>query len=255
MNALVKADTRTALATNAYDPFAQAGEEMGGSNAQYLKFNGNSGEFTFGAEQEELVAGTKLAVDMNSFRRGFICWKDEKVVDEHMVRVIDGAPKDKSELQDHGPYVISEDKKEGWADQAAVNFRDIASGKEYTFKVSSVSAIRALGTLLKDYSKEYKSHPGELPIITLDSSSFMPKNKAWGKKYSPKLAISEWLPEADLMAQHGDSAADYAGDDEGSEGGEPAGPEIVEQAKPTAATVAATGTAPAAAGAPRRRTF
>jgi hypothetical protein len=249
-NALVKADTRTALATtSAYDPFASAGEEMGGANGTYLKFNGNSGEYTYGAEQEELTAGTHLAVDMNSFRRGWICWKDENVVDEQMVRVIDGRPKDKSELPDHGPYVVTEEKKEGWAEQAAVNFRDIETGKEYIFKVSSVSALRALGTLLKDYGREYKNHPGELPIVTLNTSSFMPKNKKWGKKYSPKLPIEEWIPEADLLARFGDNAADYPPGDEPTQSeGDPA-PEQQPAAPQPQATQAA------AAVTPRKRAF
>lgn len=218
MNALVKQDTRTAIASaDAYDPFAIAGEEMGGSNAQYLKFNGNSGEYTYGAEAEEMPHGTQLAVNMNSFRRGFICWKDSDVVDEVMVRVIDGKPPEKGELRDHGPYIQNDERKDGWAEQSAVEFRALDTGKAFTFKVSSVSAIRALGTLLKDYATEYKAHPGELAVVELGASSFIPKNKQWGKKHSPKLKIVGWIAEAELNGQSGDNPDDYA-----DAGGEPA---------------------------------
>jgi hypothetical protein len=86
--------------------------------------------------------------------------------------------------------------------------------------VSSVSALRALGTLLKDYGKEYKNHPGELPIITLGTSSFMPKNKQWGKKYSPKLLIKEWINEEELLGRFGDNAGAYAPSGDAGEAGE-----------------------------------
>jgi len=222
MNALVKANTKTALATApAYDPFAQAGEELGGSNGVYLKLNGNSGEYTYGQDAEELALGTKLAVDMNSFRRGWVCWKDEAVVEEIMVSVIDGRPPEKSELTDHGPYVVNDERKDGWSEQVAVNFRDIETGKEFIFKVTSASAIRGLGTLLKAYGRDYKNHPGELPIVALDTSSFIPKNKKWGKKYAPKLEIIEWLDENTLLAQFGENAGDYQ--QGGGEGGDDAG--------------------------------
>lgn len=260
MNALVPQNNRTALANAAaYDPFASAGEDMGGSNAKYLKFNGNSGEYTFGAEAEELEKGTRLVVNMAGFRRGWICWKDEQVAEEIMVRVVEGPPPPQSQLTDHGPYVVTENKKEGWTEQSAVDFRDPTTGDEYTFKVSSKSALRALGTLMKDYAKVYKSKPGMLPIIELDVSSWMPKVKAHGKKYSPVLKIVDWANENDLLAQHGDSPEGYE-DEEGAEEGEvetnevETQPEPAPAPKPTAATTKPAA-APAAAGAPRRRAF
>lgn len=254
MNALVRQNTATAIASNAYDPFAAAGDDMGGTHGVYMKFNGNSGEFTYGQDQDELPEGTELAVDMNSFRRGWICWKAENVVDEQMTRVIDGPPKQKSELPDHGPYIIEGDKKEGWVEQAAVNFRSISDGKEFIFKVSSISALRALGTLLKDYGKDYKNHPGELPIVPLGTSSFMPKNKQWGKKYSPKLLIKAWVNEEELAGRFGDNASAYAQGGEADEGGEgeadASNYEQVETVKTTPPQTKAPTTAPRA---PNRR--
>jgi hypothetical protein len=215
-NALAVRDSRTAAAVASnLDPFATAGQDMAGSHGTYLKFNGNSGEFTYGAEAEELELGTKLAVDMNSFRRGWICWVNEEVVEEIMVRVVDGKPPEKHELTDHGPYVVTEERKDGWTEQAAVTLRDIETGKEFIFKHSSLSALRALGQLLKDFAKDYKNHPGELPIVELDTSSFIPKNKKYGKKYSPKFNIVEWVGEEELMSRFGENAADYQGDEGG----------------------------------------
>lgn len=272
MNALVKADQTALALQGALDPFATAGEDMAGTNGTYLKFNGNSGEFTYGQEAEELALGTKLAVNMNNFRRGWICWVDSEVVDEVLVRVVEGKPPAENQLADHGPYVKNDDRNDGWSEQAAVDFRDIETGKEFIFKHSSASALRALGTLLKDYGKDYKNHPGEVPVVVLDTSSFTPKNKKWGKKYSPIFRIVEWVSEEELMSRFGDNAADYEGG-EGAEGeddpanyeGGEAAPETTEEPpfedpKPAAApkqTAAPAKTAAPAAtpGTVRKRAF
>lgn len=253
MNALVPQNNRNAVARMTdYDPYADAGDDMGGSNAKYLKFNANSGEFTFGAEAEELEEGTKLAVKMRTFRRGWICWKDEAVVEEIMVKVEEGRPPSLSELPDHGPYVVTETRKDGWSEQAAVDFLDPATGDEYTFKLSSKSGLRALGTLLKDYGKVYKSKPGQLPVIEIGSEGWMPKVKAHGKKYSPKLRIVDWLDESELASANGESASDYE-QGEATEGET----EQVETQTPAPVTQKAAAPAPAPAGGlgSRRRTF
>lgn len=254
-NALTVHDSRTAAAVAGnLDPFATAGQDMAGSQGTYLKFNGNSGEFTYGAEAEELPLGTRLAVDMNSFRRGFICWVEEEVVEEVMIRVVDGKPPEKHELTDHGPYVKTEDRTDGWSEQAAVTLRDIATGKEFTFKHSSLSALRALGTLLKDFAKDYKNHPGELPIVELDTSSFIPKNKKFGKKYSPKFNIVEWSSEEELMSRFGENASDYQGD-EGGDAQEDTTAQVEAPKEVKPATTSKPATNAASPGLARRRAF
>lgn len=212
-NALTTRGT-TALATaGAVDPFAAAADDMGASGAVYMKFNGNTGEYSFGAEAEELPEGTRLAVNMRNFRRGYICWKDEEVVDEIMVKVIDGNPPAEHQLPDHGPYSDDPDDNEGWSEQAAVDFRSVEDGREFVFKTSSKSGRRALGQLLKDYARQYKVHEGELPIIELATQSWMPKEKKHGKKYSPVFKIVDWANEEALAAQvEGEDPADYAAD-------------------------------------------
>lgn len=257
MNALVKANNRTAAAYGNGDPYAAAANALGGSDAKYLKFNGNSGEYTHGKEQDELPHGSKLAVNMAQFRRGWICWKEGNVVQEIMVPVSEGLPPSQSDLPDHGPYVVTAEQKDGWSEQAAIDLRDITTGAEYTLKVTSKSGLRGLGTLLKDFIKAYKAHPDELPVVELGSSTFMPKQKSFGKKHAPKLTIVEWVNEAELLGRFGDDAGGYE-EDEGAgegevEGGEEATVEATPEAppppKPTAASLGK------AAGGPRVRKF
>ena len=212
-NALTKRPQGSAVAaTQAYDPFARAGDLDASGHGTYLKFNGKTGEFTYGQAAEELPEGSQLAVDMNQAKWGWICWMDSEVKEERMKRVIDGDPDNEGDLPDYGPYTKYEDGSEdGWSKQRLLVFRDIVSGAEFLFKTSSGSGIRAFGALMKDYGRQYKAHPGEIPIVTVSVSSFIPKNKKIGKVYAPEFKITGWASEDELIAGLNEGQDDETG--------------------------------------------
>jgi len=192
------------------NPFLDAAEDMGASSgALFLKFDGNTGVYSYGKDQDELPKGTKVAVNHNEFRRGWICWNDGEVMEEKMVRIVDGAPPAKGDLADHGPY--EDPKKDGWREQASAQFRDIESGEEFLFKTSSKGGRIAAANLVRDFGKGYAQHPGELAIVALDSVSFDAKDekgKKLGRKYAPMFKIVGWQDEAELIAKFAAQAAD-----------------------------------------------
>jgi hypothetical protein len=52
---------------------------VGGSRTRvadgaYLKFNGNKGDLTFGSDDEDLPAGSRIIIDMTSLAFGWTCW-------------------------------------------------------------------------------------------------------------------------------------------------------------------------------------
>lgn len=195
------------------NPFLDAAEDMGASSGgQYLKFDGNTGIFSYGKDQEELPKGTRVAVNPNEFKNGWICWKDGEVQEEIMVRVVDGKPPVKGELRDHGPY---EDDKDGWREQASTQFRDIETGEEYLFKTSSKGGRISVGNLVRDYGKSFTMHPGELAIVELQNTAFDakdPKNgKKLGRKYAPVFKIVDWQSEQALIDKF--AAAEAASDE------------------------------------------
>lgn len=214
MNALVKSNN-TALAKGS-NPFESSGSSMSSGGGLYMKFNGNTGELTYGAEGVEIPEGTLLIVNPNECRRGWICWKDEQVAEELMYRILDRDPPEEHDLPDHGPYTVHEDgTKDGWSAQVAIPFllrEDDGTIVELTYKTSSKSAIRAVGNLLKAYGRLYKSHDGELPVVEFGTESWMPKVKKHGKKFSPKFTIVDWASEAALAAESEGSEEDYEDD-------------------------------------------
>lgn len=234
-NDLVTTAGNAVATPGGYNPFLEAADEMGASSgAKFLKFSGNTGEYTYGSDDEELEYGTRLAVNPSEFKRGWICWDDGEVQDEIMVRVTEGKPPAKHELEDHGPYTNDND---GWSEQSSAAFRDVETGEEFLYKTSSKSGRMALANLVRDYGKAFQMNPGKLPVIELDATSFTPKKapKSAGKKYAPTFKIVEWVSEAELIAKFADGdvpeddEVDYEGDEDGDDGAEE---EEVEKAKP-----------------------
>jgi len=210
--------SRTELAQEqAFDPFAQAAGDMSGGSALYAKFNGNSGEFSYGANAEEIEAGEKLAANISLARRGWICWVDSEVKEEIMIPIVQGQPPAEHTLTNHGPYTKHDDGTEdGWAAQFAIDFRLLGEshdGVEITYKTSTKSAMRPLGDLIKQYSREYKNNPGMIPIVEFSKGSYMPKEKKHGKKYFPQFKIVDWIDEDELMKTYGEGNKVDEGDE------------------------------------------
>lgn len=193
-NSVVTTANNTALAGYA-DPWSKVAATFGADESvSYVKFDGNSGEYIAGSEKTELAPGTRLVVNMDEFKAGFICWKGGQVIDERMVRVIDGQEISVSDLPDHGPYENYEDgTADGWSEQRSVPFKGF-DGIDYVFKTTSKSGLRALGNLLSEFAKGIKLHGGEKAVVELGSVSFVPKTKKnVGKKYAPSFKIVAWM--------------------------------------------------------------
>jgi len=187
------------------DPFASAANDLGSVNASYLKFNGNTGDYIFGADDDELEHGERVVVDMEQAARGWICWKDGEVQEEINVLVIDGKPPTENQLTDHGPY---EEDGDGWSEQIRLIFM-MNDGTVLDYKASSKSGKRAFSGLLRDFAKQYKSHPGQLAVVEIDATSFMPKDKKIGKKYAPRFKIVDWISREAFEEQVGEDSGDY----------------------------------------------
>jgi hypothetical protein len=200
----------TAVASFGDDPWAAYAAQHGNSNAgvQYMKFDGNTGVFNYGADRTELEEGTQLAVNMNEYKTGFICWKDQEVVDEKMISVIEvfaGAPPIvEAHLKDHGPYKkYANGATDGWVEQQSVGLKLLDDGTDMVFKSSSVSGIRSLKKLLSDYAAGRKVHGADaVPIVEISTTTFVPKNAGpgAGKKYVPVFTIVAWKSPEELEA-------------------------------------------------------
>ncbi|AFU86598.1 nucleotidyltransferase [Caulobacter phage CcrRogue] len=180
----------------------------GGDGKAFMKFDGNDGSFSYGAEDEPLKNKTRMAANLRSYKRGWVIWVDGKVVYEEMVALADGPQPTKGSLPDHGPY----GEEDGPVEQYTIDFRLIDEPYvEMVFQANNVSKRRALAAFLKDFGNSFRNHPGELPIIELDSNEFEGKTKGGRKvtKYAPKFKIVDWMSEKDLASLVEGSQEDY----------------------------------------------
>ncbi|AFO71716.1 hypothetical protein phiCbK_201 [Caulobacter phage phiCbK] len=180
----------------------------GGDGKAFMKFDGNDGTYSYGAEDEPLKNGTEMAANLRSYKRGWVIWVDGKVVYEEMVALQDGPQPSKNSLPDHGPY----GEEDGPVEQYTIDFRLIDEPYvEMVFQANNVSKRRALAAFLKDFGNSFRNHPGEVPIIALDSNPFEGKTKGGRKvtKYAPKFKIVRWMPETELAALLEGTPDDY----------------------------------------------
>lgn len=215
MGQLVSQKGSTALATTGANPWAEAAK--GVETGAYLKFNGNDGRYSFGQDDEDLPAGSRVVGDMQTLAFGWMCWVDSKVEEEVLVLVVDGKPPHEHELNDYGPY----DQDDGWREAASLSLvlesygdddQDDAVGTPLLWKTSTGGQVRQVRKLSGAYGRVVAQHPDEFPIIELGAESYVPKNKKHGKlKWSPALKIVGWISAEELEGLTGGAGG---GDDD-----------------------------------------
>ena len=269
--------TGTAVAVIDDDIFAEVSRGLGArSMLPFLGFNGNTGDFTFGKKDAptEVPHGTQFVANMWDLEHGFICWKEGKPVDTQLwpikdVRVLPPI----TQLPDHGPYreVTADEQEDGWRKMVRLTFyvfdcesADIPKGKALSFNPSSKSPVQAMADLVFDYSKQFKLHPGQFPVIEINAEGYQAKVKRAGKKFACKLTIVGWI-DADEFNDIKGMAGEHAEneDDADAAGANDAGnyeqtttatatppAEPVKQPEPTPAPVEAKKAEPAPTAAP-----
>lgn len=194
------------------------GLKGGGDGKAFMKFSGNDGRYSYGAEDEPLALGDQLVMNPATFSRGWLIWIDGQVEFETMVGVHEGPQPEKTSLPDHSPYK----KGDGPVEQYTIEFATtVEPFTEMVFQANNVSKKRALAALLKEFGNEYKLHPGELPVVEIDNNEFdakmEPGSKRTVKKFAPKFKIVSWIGEAEMAAMREGTPEDYAEGDDGEE--------------------------------------
>lgn len=177
----------------------------------YLKFNGNDGEYSYGSDNTELKLGSLLALNIQSYRRGWICWNDGEVVDEIMTPIHEGAPPKKTSLPDHGPYV---EENDGWSEQYTIEMRMVEEPYiNLLFQANNRSKRIAFENMMKDFAKGFRLNEGCAPVIEIDEREFEGKAKEGSKKrykkHAPIFKIVDWKSLEELATLSEGTPADY----------------------------------------------
>ncbi|USM11556.1 polyribonucleotide nucleotidyltransferase [Citromicrobium phage vB_CbaS-RXM] len=184
------------------NPWADQGREV--ESGAFLNFNGNSGELTFGADDNVLPDGSTVVADFLNQSVGWICWKDSEPVEEVLIPVTEGKPPMEHELKDHGPY---DDEDDGWREATAIPMviESVGGDPEHEFvgtkllfKTSTRGAVRSVKKVAGQFGKQFREHMGELPVIEVTTEGYTPREKKYGKKYAINFKIVDWFGEDQL---------------------------------------------------------
>jgi hypothetical protein len=162
------------------------------SPMSYLKMS-KSGDWVYGAEEDEVPAGTQFLVNPQSFQRGVIAWQDTSngqpaaKLDERMYSVFDDNPPEPGDCPKGS---------RGWETQFGFAMLAVNGGKmtgtELQYRASSDGGKRAISALIAEVAEGAPSNPGKVPLIVLDNRSY--KHASYGKIYAPVFKIVKWAP-------------------------------------------------------------
>jgi hypothetical protein len=147
-----------------------------------------SGTWGFGQKRTIPEAGSRWAVNPLTFKYGYICFNDNKVVGEHLVSVSQPKPLI-TDMQDVGFP---------WQEQWAVNLKCLDgadAGVEVIYKATTDGGIKAI-VLMVDLVRDRLNggqHDGKIvPIVLLEKDSYQHSER--GKVWIPVLTIVDWMP-------------------------------------------------------------
>lgn len=162
-------------------------QETTGGIGGYIKFHYETGEFSFGRDQEE-VSGDTVLVNVSTFCHGWVLWHP-----------VDGANKNlvpfTQELPEPMPNVVHKGKtvepSQGRAFQGMFMDGDEATDA-FTFETNSYGGRQAVDALLVAVKARAAEGKDDLfPLVTLDSTSY--ENKSYNKTiHNPVFTIVGW---------------------------------------------------------------
>jgi hypothetical protein len=177
------------------DPFAAEGAKA--QHGKFLKFN--RGDYLAGVDGD-LMNGASLVALMPDLMTGCQKWASGKILDERMGLVANGftAPA-RDTLSDTDPALWEPDMngepKDPWTYVYKLPLVSSDGSDEYIFGTSSNGGKRAIAELCKAYSRRHKS--SLLPVVALESSSYVHPNKALGRVKVPVFKVVGWVENPD----------------------------------------------------------
>ena len=145
------------------------------------------GTWLHGQRRTVVEDGSRWAVNPMTFRRGYICFADKKVVGERLLPVSQPMP-DPSELPDHGFP---------WVQQWAVNLKCLDgadAGVEVVYKPTTVGGVQAIVGLVEEVRDRLngKMHGGKVsPIVQLGKYDY--SSTQYGRIWAPLLDVIAWM--------------------------------------------------------------
>lgn len=193
----------TALAeyfSGASNPYEDYANDMGVSSGLYLRFNGNTGQWS--VKDQILGDDFQFAFDLMNAQQGWVGWSNGKPVNKMMVSIISRTPlPNESDL----PPIEKVKDSDGWRKVVVVSVRDVdGEWEQMDLTLPAGEPWRPINRLIKEYGQnvrqQWDAAAGlpKVPIISVGAEAFELKKTA-GKKYAPTFKIVEWIPHGEMQ--------------------------------------------------------
>ncbi len=159
------------------------------------------GVWVYGEDKRELVCGTQVVGLMKEFRRGYVRWQDGKATGHVVGKICEGFVLPPRETlgdanEEFWPKGFSGNKEDPWIYTMYAPFKSVDDDEVYTYATSSDGGTQALYRLMERYAWLGRKHPGQYPIVTLDSESY--DHPRFGVVHKPKIEIVDWSGRPDI---------------------------------------------------------
>ncbi len=195
---------------------ASEGITSSGGSRSFLKFNGMDGDFS-SKELGPIEVGTKMVFNMAEYAKGYVCWKNKKMVHKTLSKMFGGAPLlsfEETQLANpHGPF----DDGDGWKEIVSLPGKMFTGGPDMVYEPDSSGGRKAVIALAKNWGENVKFHIDPdgglmLPVVELNARGFK-SEKARRTLWAPEFKIVDWMSQREFSAIADNVSQDYAGDD------------------------------------------
>ena len=185
----------TTVNPQALQAFGNASTALAGASKAFLACK--KGDWVFGADDTELAAGTKVAMDIMNAEWGWICWRDRKPEDRRMVAISSGQGiEPRSSLSDNDSAMWPVDDfgnpQDPWQKTIEIPGRMLDGDKdEFCAAGSSRGWEGACKALFAEFAEQAAANEGKVPVVELTASSY--QHGKYGRVKVPVMKLVEWM--------------------------------------------------------------
>lgn len=191
-----KLPARLSDLTNHLTRAAQEASIGAGFDGVFMKFN-KTGEWSFGAEDQEVDADSEWVINPEGFTYGYIAWGTQQMgtagekLGEVLVPVTQPLP----------PKDSLDEVKGEWTVQVSMQMMCVSGfddGFKAVYNTNSGGGKKAFSSILTDIAKKINEGEGKVaPIVNLSCESY--RHKTYGKTFNPVLDVIDWLSLEELQ--------------------------------------------------------
>lgn len=155
-------------------------------------FSGKSGELVYSFARVPLT-DKRFIIGINTFKEGWVCWKDGVPVGDHSWDFGDHAAAiAEKDLEDYGPY---EQHHDGWRRFLSFQLMDTDS-IQYRLRLATKANMSNFLALAQEIGGRLDAGEPAVPVVTIDSVR-VPGKFA---NYMPRFRVFNWLFEEGIPA-------------------------------------------------------